>query len=116
MAYDSSFFKSTLPRRCIQAFRFVDVVVVLLLHLKRIRMILSSAWALAGRQTSSSRDAPRSSLRRSASKAGQRSHDAVVVVVVVVESPQTPEDDPEERLRPRWETGKFVDAVVVVVE
>ncbi len=33
----------------------------------------------------------------------------VVVVVIVVESPQTPEDDPEKRLRTRWETGKFID-------
>ncbi len=32
-------------------------------------------------------------------------------VVVVVESPQTPEDDPEERLRTRRETGKFVDGL-----
>ncbi len=31
--------------------------------------------------------------------------------VVVVESPQTPEDDPEERLRTRWETGNFVDGL-----
>ncbi len=31
--------------------------------------------------------------------------------VVVVESPQTPEDDPEKRLRTRWETGKFVDGL-----
>ncbi len=34
-----------------------------------------------------------------------------VVVVVVVESPQTPEDDPEERLRTRWETGTFIDGL-----
>ncbi len=33
------------------------------------------------------------------------------LVVVVVESPQTPEDDPEKRLRTRWETGKFVDGL-----
>ncbi len=31
--------------------------------------------------------------------------------VVVVESPQTPEDDPEKRLRMRWETGKFIDGL-----
>ncbi len=30
-------------------------------------------------------------------------------VVVVVPLPETPEDDPEERLCTRWETGKFVD-------
>ncbi len=36
---------------------------------------------------------------------------AADVVVVVVESPQTPEDDPEERLRTRWETGKSVDGL-----
>ncbi len=46
---------------------------VLLLHPRRLKMILSSACALSGRRTSSSRDAPRSSLWRSASKAGQRS-------------------------------------------
>ncbi len=50
------------------------VLLSFLLHPKRLRMILSSACALAGRRTSSSRDAPRSSLWRSASKAGQRSH------------------------------------------
>ncbi len=38
----------------------------------------------------------------------------VVVVVVVVESPQTPEDDPEERLRTRWETGTYVDGLLKV--
>ncbi len=32
-------------------------------------------------------------------------------VVVVVESPQTPEDDPEKRLRTRWEAGKFIDGL-----
>ncbi len=36
------------------------------------------------------------------------------VVVVVAESPQTPENDPEKRLRPRWETGKFVDGLCKV--
>ncbi len=30
-------------------------------------------------------------------------------VIIVVESPQTPEDDPEKRLRTRRETCKFVD-------
>ncbi len=34
-----------------------------------------------------------------------------VAVVVVVESPQTPENDPEKRLRTHWETGKFVDGL-----
>ncbi len=33
------------------------------------------------------------------------------VVVVVVESPQAPKDDPEKRLRTRWETGKFIDGL-----
>ncbi len=46
----------------------------ILFHPRRLGMILSSACALSGRQTSSSRDASRSSLWRSASKAGQRSH------------------------------------------
>ncbi len=45
-----------------------------LLHTKRLRMILSSACALIDGRTSSSRNAPRSSLCRSASKAGQRSN------------------------------------------
>ncbi len=36
---------------------------------------------------------------------------AGVSVFVVVESPQTPEDDPEERLRTRWEMCKFVDGL-----
>ncbi len=35
----------------------------------------------------------------------------VVAVVVVVESPQTPEDDPEKRLRTRWETNKLIDGL-----
>ncbi len=35
----------------------------------------------------------------------------VAAVVVVVKSPQTPEDDPEKRLRTRWATGKFVDGL-----
>ncbi len=33
------------------------------------------------------------------------------LLVVVVESPQTPENDPEKRLRTRWETGKFIDGL-----
>ncbi len=32
-------------------------------------------------------------------------------MIVVVESPQTPEDDPEKRLRSRWKTGKFIDGL-----
>ncbi len=36
---------------------------------------------------------------------------SIAVVVVVVESPKKPEDDPEERLRTRWETGKFGDGL-----
>ncbi len=32
-------------------------------------------------------------------------------VCVVVQSPQTPEDDPEKRLRTRSETCKFVDGL-----
>ncbi len=32
-----------------------------------------------------------------------------MVAVVVVKSPQTPEDDPEKRLRRRWETGKCIN-------
>ncbi len=62
--------------------RHTFVVVVLLLHPKRLRMILSSACARSGRRTSSSMVSP-------------------VGVVVVVESPQTPEDVPEKRLRTR---------------
>ncbi len=37
--------------------------------------------------------------------------DGTTVGVVVVESPQTPEDDPEKRLRTRWETGKFINGL-----
>ncbi len=33
------------------------------------------------------------------------------VVDDVVESPQTPEDDPEKRLRTRWKTVKFIDGL-----
>ncbi len=44
------------------------------LHPKRLTTILCSACALAGRHTSSSGDALIPSLRRYASKAGQRSH------------------------------------------
>ncbi len=35
--------------------------------------------------------------------------DAVSVVVVVVPSPQTPEDDPEKRLRTQREACKYID-------
>ncbi len=52
----------------------LDAVVVVVLHRKHLRMILSSACALSRRRKSSSRDAPRSSLWRFASKAGQQSH------------------------------------------
>ncbi len=34
-----------------------------------------------------------------------------MLLLVVVESPQTPEDDPEKRLRTRWETGKSIDGL-----
>ncbi len=34
-----------------------------------------------------------------------------MVVVAVVKSPQTPEADPEKRLRTRWETVKFADGL-----
>ncbi len=36
---------------------------------------------------------------------------AIRAVVVVVQSPQTAEDDPEKRLRTRWETCKFIDGL-----
>ncbi len=32
-----------------------------------------------------------------------------MVVVVVLYSPQAPEDDPEKRLRTRWEACEFID-------
>ncbi len=43
-------------------------------HRKRLRMIQRSACARVGKRVSSSMDTPRSSLLRSASKAGHRSH------------------------------------------
>ncbi len=50
------------------------LLLLLLNHRKRLRMIHSRSCAPAERRTSPSRDAPGSSLWRSASKAGQRSH------------------------------------------
>ncbi len=35
----------------------------------------------------------------------------VIRFVVVVESPQTPEDNPQKRLHTRWETDKFMDGL-----
>ncbi len=59
-----------LPNRCTKLLLLL-LLVLLLLHPKRLRTILSSACALGGRHTSSSRDAPRSSPWRSASKTRQ---------------------------------------------
>ncbi len=91
---------------------------LLLHHPKRLRMILCSVCALAGRQTSSTTDAPRSSFRRSASKA------VVAASTLLVDSPislkgQTlvkhicwtctylqgcPTQEPERNDWPRWES------------
>ncbi len=66
---------STLLLLC-NSCRTVLLLLLLLLfdHRKRLRMIQRSACACDGKRVSSSMDTPRSSLLRSASKAGQQSH------------------------------------------